>query len=120
MEKVLIEIEMENGDVMKGELYPEVAPITVENFLKLIDEDFFAGLIFHRVIPGFMIQGGGYTKDFKEKHCDSIKGEFKSNGVNNELKHTEGTSLHVLKIRAINLKSHLRYFKGFNNCYIWL
>ena len=90
MEKVLIEIEMENGDVMKGELYPEVAPITVENFLKLIDEDFFAGLIFHRVIPGFMIQGGGYTKDFKEKHCDSIKGEFKSNGVNNELKHTEG------------------------------
>jgi len=54
MEKVLIEIEMENGDVMKGELYPEVAPITVENFLKLIDEDFFAGLIFHRVIPGFM------------------------------------------------------------------
>ena len=58
MEKVLIEIEMENGDVMKGELYPEVAPITVENFLKLIDEDFFAGLIFHRVIPGFMIQGG--------------------------------------------------------------
>ena len=66
MEKVLIEIEMENGDVMKGELYPEVAPITVENFLKLIDEDFFAGLIFHRVIPGFMIQGGGYTKDFKE------------------------------------------------------
>ena len=59
-------------------------------YLKLIDEDFFAGLIFHRVIPGFMIQGGGYTKDFKEKHCDSIKGEFKSNGVNNELKHTEG------------------------------
>ena len=54
MEKVLIEIEMENGDVMKGELYPEVAPITVENFLKLIDEDFFAGLIFHRVIPGFI------------------------------------------------------------------
>ena len=62
MEKVLIEIEMENGDVMKGELYPEVAPITVENFLKLIDQDFFAGLIFHRVIPGFMIQGGGYDK----------------------------------------------------------
>ena len=76
MEKVLIEIEMENGDVMKGELYPEVAPITVENFLKLIDEDFFAGLIFHRVIPGFMIQGGGYTKDFKEKHWDSASSQF--------------------------------------------
>ena len=76
MEKVLIEIEMENGDVMKGELYPEVAPITVENFLKLIDEDFFAGLIFHRVIPGFMIQGGGYTKDFKEKQRVLKEGAF--------------------------------------------
>ena len=90
MEKVLIEIEMENGDVMKGELYPEVAPITVENFLKLIDEDFFAGLIFHRVIPGFMIQGGGYDVNFNEKHTDAIKGEFRSNGVENDLKHTPG------------------------------
>lgn len=90
MEKVLIEIEMENGDVMKGELYPGIAPITVDNFLKLIDQDFFAGLIFHRVIPGFMIQGGGYDKDLYEKRCPAIKGEFKSNGVNNELKHTEG------------------------------
>jgi len=90
MEKVFIEIEMENGDIMKGELYPEIAPITVDNFLKLIDQDFFAGLIFHRVIPGFMIQGGGYDKDFKEKRCPAIKGEFKSNGVDNELKHTEG------------------------------
>ena len=68
MEKVLIEIEMENGDVMKGELYPEVAPITVENFLKLIDEDFFAGLIFHRVIPGFMIQGGGDIQKILKKN----------------------------------------------------
>ena len=90
IEKVLIEIEMENGEVMKGELYPEVAPITVDNFLKLIDEDFFAGLIFHRVIPGFMIQGGGYDKDLHEKRCASIKGEFASNGVTNDLKHTEG------------------------------
>ena len=90
MEKVLIEIEMENGEVMKGELYPEVAPITVENFLKLIDQDFFAGLIFHRVIPGFMIQGGGYDRNLQEKRAASIKGEFKSNGVNNELKHTTG------------------------------
>ena len=90
MEKALIEIEMENGEVMKGELYPEVAPITVENFLKLIDQDFFAGLIFHRVIPGFMIQGGGYDRNLQEKRAASIKGEFKSNGVNNELKHTTG------------------------------
>ena len=84
------EIVVKNYGTIVLELDADVAPITVENFLKLIDEDFFAGLIFHRVIPGFMIQGGGYTKDFKEKHCDSIKGEFKSNGVNNELKHTEG------------------------------
>ncbi len=90
METVDIIIEMENGDVMKGELYPEVAPITVENFLKLIDEDFFAGLIFHRVIPGFMIQGGGYDVNFNEKHTDAIKGEFRSNGVDNDLKHTPG------------------------------
>ena len=59
METVKIAIEMEDGGVMKWELYPEIAPITVENFLNLIDQDFFAGLIFHRVIPGFMIQGGG-------------------------------------------------------------
>ncbi|RHM59946.1 MULTISPECIES: peptidylprolyl isomerase [Coprobacillaceae] len=90
METVDIIIEMENGDVMKGELYPEVAPITVENFLKLIDEDFFAGLIFHRIIPGFMIQGGGYDVNFNEKHTDAIKGEFRSNGVDNDLKHTPG------------------------------
>ena len=59
MKIINIEIEMENGKVMKGELYPEVAPITVENFIKLINDKFFDGLIFHRVIKGFMIQGGG-------------------------------------------------------------
>ena len=90
MSNINIEIEMENGKVMKAELYPEVAPITVENFVKLIEEDFFKGLIFHRVIPGFMIQGGGYTKDGEHKDAESIKGEFKSNGVDNPLKHTRG------------------------------
>jgi peptidyl-prolyl cis-trans isomerase B (cyclophilin B) len=83
-------IEMENGDVMEGELYPEVAPITVTNFLKLMDQDFFKGLIFHRVIPGFMIQGGGMDKDMQQKECPSIKGEFRSNGVTNDLLHTRG------------------------------
>ena len=78
MEKVLIEIEMENGDVMKGELYPEVAPITVENFLKLIDEDFFAGLIFHRVIPGFMIQGGDIQKILKKNIVILLKVNLKA------------------------------------------
>lgn len=88
MKKVII--EMENGGVMKGELYEDVAPISVENFEKLANEKFYDGLTFHRVIPGFMIQGGcpegtgmggpGYT----------IKGEFAQNGVRNDLKHTTG------------------------------
>ena len=65
-----IEIEMMNGDVIKAELYPDVAPITVENFVKLINENFFDGLIFHRVIRGFMIQGGGY--DVSGNHKDAV------------------------------------------------
>ena len=83
-------IEMENGGIMKGELYEDVAPISVENFEKLAGSGFYDGLIFHRVIPGFMIQGGGYDENFREKDADSIKGEFKSNGFENELKHTRG------------------------------
>jgi len=83
-------IEMEDGGVMKGELYPHLAPITVENFVKLAKEGFYTGLIFHRVIPGFMIQGGGFDKEMNQKPADSIKGEFASNGVENELKHTRG------------------------------
>lgn len=88
MKKVII--EMNDGGVMKGELYEDIAPISVENFEKLANEEFYDGLTFHRVIPGFMIQGGcpegtgmggpGYT----------IKGEFAQNGVENNLKHTTG------------------------------
>lgn len=85
-----IEIVMENGGVIKAELYPEIAPITVENFKKLIEEDFFAGLIFHRVIKGFMIQGGGFDAVGGHKDAESIKGEFSGNGVTNNLKHTRG------------------------------
>ena len=85
-----IEIEMMNGDVIKAELYPDVAPITVENFVKLINENFFDGLIFHRVIRGFMIQGGGYDANGSHKDAASIKGEFTSNGITNNLKHTRG------------------------------
>lgn len=85
-----IEIEMENGKVIKAELYPEVAPITVENFAKLIEDKFFDGLVFHRVIEGFMIQGGGFDRVGNHKETDSIKGEFDANGVKNELKHTRG------------------------------
>ena len=85
-----IEIEMQDGGIIKAELYPEVAPITVDNFKKLIEEDFFAGLVFHRVIAGFMIQGGGMDAVGNQKKADSIKGEFDANGVKNDLKHTRG------------------------------
>jgi len=89
-QKPIVTIEMESGGIIKAELYPDVAPITVENFISLIEKGFYNGLTFHRNIPGFVIQGGcpqgtgtggpGYT----------IKGEFSSNGVENNLKHTRG------------------------------
>lgn len=83
-------ITMKNKDVIKAELYPEIAPITVANFIELIQNKFFDGLIFHRVIEGFMIQGGGYDENFNHKDAASIKGEFLQNGVPNSLKHTRG------------------------------
>ena len=76
--------------VLKAELYPDLAPETVKNFEKLAAEDFYDGLIFHRVISGFMIQGGGYDANMQEKETASIKGEFDSNGFENPLKHTRG------------------------------
>jgi peptidyl-prolyl cis-trans isomerase B (cyclophilin B) len=86
-----IKITVRDMGEMTAELYPDKAPITVENFLKLIKEGFFSGLIFHRVISGFMIQGGGYTEDFREKRCESIKGEFMANGcMQNDLRHKRG------------------------------
>ena len=88
MKKVII--EMENGDVMKGELYPEVAPITVANFEKLVGEGFYDGLTFHRVIPDFMIQGGCPLGNGTGGPGYTIKGEFEANGVQNDLKHTRG------------------------------
>ena len=83
-------MEMENGDVMRGELYPEIAPITVENFEKLAGEKFYDGLTFHRVIPGFMIQGGCPRGTGTGGPGYQIKGEFAANGVANDLKHTRG------------------------------
>ena len=83
-------IEMENGKTMTLELYPEKAPITVENFEKLANSGFYDGLIFHRVIKGFMIQGGDPTGTGMGGPGWQIKGEFSSNGVKNDLKHTRG------------------------------
>ena len=83
-------IEMENGGSMTLELYPEIAPITVANFVKLANEGFYNGLIFHRVIAGFMIQGGDPTGTGMGGPGYQIKGEFASNGVKNTLKHSRG------------------------------
>ena len=91
MTNPIIKITVRDLGTMTAELYPEKAPKTVANFLSLIESDFFSGLIFHRVIKGFMIQGGGYTEDMADKDTASIKGEFKANGfMQNDLKHTRG------------------------------
>lgn len=81
---------MENGGKIKIELYPEKAPITVANFEKLVNEGFYNGLGFHRVISGFMIQGGDPLGNGTGGSKDKIKGEFKANGVNNDIKHVRG------------------------------
>lgn len=90
MENPVVTFEMENGDVMKAELYPEIAPNTVNNFISLIQKGYYDGLIFHRVIRGFMIQGGDPEGTGMGGPGYSIKGEFAANGVENSLKHTEG------------------------------
>ncbi len=87
----MIVIEMENGKEIKLELYPEKAPVTVANFEKLVGEGFYDGLTFHRVISGFMIQGGCPKGDGTGGPKDKIKGEFKANGFpENDIKHTRG------------------------------
>ena len=86
----MVTIEMENGKKIKLELYPEVAPITVANFEKLVKSGFYDGLIFHRVIEGFMIQGGDPEGTGMGGSSERIKGEFTANGVKNDLKHTRG------------------------------
>ena len=86
----IVTITMANGDVMKAELYPEIAPNTVNNFISLVKKGFYDGLIFHRVISGFMIQGGCPDGTGMGGPGYSIKGEFAQNGFNNSLKHEAG------------------------------
>lgn len=86
----IVTFTMENGDVMKAELYPEIAPNTVNNFISLVKKGFYDGLIFHRIIEGFMIQGGDPEGSGMGGPGYSIKGEFNINGFENDLKHTKG------------------------------
>ena len=90
MSNPIVTIEMEDGGVIKAELYPEVAPNTVNNFISLVQKGFYDGVIFHRVIPGFMIQGGDPNGIGIGGPGYSIKGEFTANGFQNDLKHTRG------------------------------
>ncbi len=90
MSSPIVTITMEDGGVMKAELYPEIAPNTVNNFISLIKKGFYDGLIFHRVISGFMLQGGDPEGTGFGGPGYSIKGEFSSNGFKNDLKHTPG------------------------------
>ena len=101
-ETVMVQIEMENGGIIKLELYPEIAPITVENFTKLVSEGFYDGLIFHRVIKDFMIQGGDPEGTGMGGAKDKIKGEFAINGVKNDLSHERGV---ISMARAQNYNS---------------
>ncbi|MDR0405311.1 MAG: peptidylprolyl isomerase [Clostridiales bacterium] len=97
----VVTIEMENGGIMKAELYPEIAPNTVRNFISLINKGFYDGLIFHRVIPGFMIQGGDPEGVGIGGPGYAIKGEFSENGFSNDLKHTRGV-LSMARSQAMN------------------
>ena len=90
MQKPIVTIEMENGDIIKIELYPSKAPETVNNFISLINKGFYNGLIFHRTIPGFMAQGGDPDGSGMGGPGYSIKGEFKENGFDNPLSHVRG------------------------------
>ncbi len=98
----IVTITMANGDIMKAELYPQIAPTSVNNFISLIQKEFYNGLIFHRVIKGFMIQGGCPDGNGMGGPGYSIKGEFSQNGFQNDLKHTEGV---LSMARAMNPNS---------------
>lgn len=98
----IVTFEFENGDIIKAELYPEIAPNSVKNFISLINKKYYDGIIFHRVINGFMIQGGDPTGTGTGGPGYSIKGEFTSNGFKNDLKHDAGV---LSMARAMNPNS---------------
>lgn len=98
----MVKLEMQNGGVIEIELYPDKAPKTVENFEKLVKEGFYDGLIFHRVISGFMIQGGDPTGTGYSGSDETIVGEFTSNGIANDLSHTRGV---ISMARSMNPNS---------------
>ena len=102
MANPIVTIEMENGDIIRAELYPDVAPNTVNNFISLVQKGFYDGLIFHRVISGFMLQGGDPKGTGTGGPGYSIRGEFTSNGFRNDLKHTRGV---LSMARAMNPNS---------------
>ena len=102
-EPIMVEITMENGGVIRLELYPDVAPITVEHFVTLADSGFYDGLIFHRVIKDFMIQGGDPTgTGFGAADQETIKGEFNANGVANNISHVRGVISMARKSRPLD------------------
>ena len=98
----MVVIEMEHGGIIELELYPDAAPKTVANFTKLVSEGFYDGLIFHRVIPGFMIQGGDPQGNGMGGAKENVVGEFRANGFNNPIKHTRGV---ISMARAYNPNS---------------
>jgi len=110
-----VQVEMENGDTFVIELYPEYAPKTVDNFIKLVSEGFYDGLTFHRVIDGFMAQGGGFDANGVEKPADSIYGEFANNGyTKNTLKHTRGV-VSMARIGNMNDSASSEFFIMYNS-----
>ena len=98
----MVTITMQNGGKIKLELYPEAAPITVQNFIDLVNKGFYNGLTFHRIIEGFMIQGGDPSGNGTGGPGYSIKGEFRANGVNNPIKHERGV---ISMARSMNPNS---------------
>ena len=127
MTNPVVTITMTNGDVMKAELYPEIAPNTVNNFISLVQKGFYDGLIFHRVISGFMIQGGDPQGTGMGGPGYSIKGEFAMNGVRNDLKHTRGLRISLEPIGHDAELSRFTVFhyacqctaSGWTVCSIW-